>query len=177
MSLIKPRTRGKHMVRLVTRLARDNQETLHAYAQFICEPVEYVLNELIDTVLAKDKDFAKWRAEHPDSCVPAPTTRRGRQAGPISGVAIGTWGVQAYPVRLADDLFLQMIFVRKPAVSSGCRTATPRCGSQPPSSPPPYSCRSSPLSRLAGHRLSPSDSCCPTRLPNTVRTPMLVLST
>lgn len=85
MSLIKPRTRGKHMVRLVTRLDRDNQETLHAYAQFICEPVEYVLNELIDTVLAKDKDFAKWRAEHPDSCVPTPTTRRGRQAGPISG--------------------------------------------------------------------------------------------
>ena len=33
-----------------------------------------------------------------------------------AAAAIGTWGVQAYPVRLADDLFLQMIFVRKPAV-------------------------------------------------------------
>ena len=76
MSLIKPRTRGKHMVRLVTRLDRDNLETLHAYAQFIGEPAEYVLNELIDTVLAKDKDFAKWRAEHPDSCVPRPSKRR-----------------------------------------------------------------------------------------------------
>lgn len=85
MSLIRPRTRGKHMVRLVTRLDRDNQETLHAYAQFLCEPVEYVLNELIDTVLAKDKDFAKWRAEHPDSCVPTPTKRRGRQAPAASG--------------------------------------------------------------------------------------------
>ena len=30
--------------------------------------------------------------------------------------AVGTWGVQAYPVRLADDLFLQMIYVRKPDV-------------------------------------------------------------
>ena len=80
MSLIKPRTRGKHMVRLVTRLDRDNQETLHAYARFICEPVEYVLNELIDTVLAKDRDFAKWRAEHPESCVPTPAKRPGRQA-------------------------------------------------------------------------------------------------
>lgn len=85
MSLIKPRTRGKHMARLVTRLDRDNQETLHAYAQFICEPVEYVLNELIDTVLAKDKDFTKWRAQHPDSCVPTPAKRRARQAPPTSG--------------------------------------------------------------------------------------------
>lgn len=30
--------------------------------------------------------------------------------------AVGTWGLRAYPVRLADDLVLQMIFVRKPAV-------------------------------------------------------------
>jgi hypothetical protein len=33
-----------------------------------------------------------------------------------AAAAIGTWGVQAYPVRLADDLFLQMIYVRKPGV-------------------------------------------------------------
>jgi len=33
-----------------------------------------------------------------------------------AAAAIGTWGVEAYPVRLADDLFLQMIYVRKPAV-------------------------------------------------------------
>jgi hypothetical protein len=31
-------------------------------------------------------------------------------------VAVGTWGLHAYPVRLADDLFLQMIAVRKPFV-------------------------------------------------------------
>ena len=31
-------------------------------------------------------------------------------------VAVGAWGVHAYPVRLADDLFLQMIDVRKPFV-------------------------------------------------------------
>ena len=81
MSLIKPRTRGKQLVRLVTRLDRENHETLYAYAQFIGEPTEYVLNELIDTVLAKDKDFAKWRAEHPDSCVP-----RRASDGPVAGV-------------------------------------------------------------------------------------------
>jgi hypothetical protein len=76
MSLIKPRTRGKQMVRLVTRLDRENHDTLHAYAQFLGEPTEYVLNELIDTVLAKDKDFVKWRAEHPDSGAPRPSVTR-----------------------------------------------------------------------------------------------------
>ena len=30
--------------------------------------------------------------------------------------AVGTWGLTAFPVRLADDVFLQMIFVRKPLV-------------------------------------------------------------
>jgi tryptophan 2,3-dioxygenase len=85
MSLIKPRTRGKQMVRLVTRLDRENHETLHAYAQFLGEPTEYVLNELIDTVLAKDKDFVKWRADHPESCAPRPSARRA--GGPSDGVA------------------------------------------------------------------------------------------
>lgn len=31
-------------------------------------------------------------------------------------VAVGSWGLHAFPVRLEDDLFLQMIFVRKPLV-------------------------------------------------------------
>jgi hypothetical protein len=70
MSLIKPRTRGKQLVRHRTRLDRETNETLYAYAQFIGEPTEYVLNQVIDTVLARDKDFVVWRAEHPDSFVP-----------------------------------------------------------------------------------------------------------
>ena len=70
MPLIKPRTRGKQMVRHITRLDRENHDTLHAYAEFLGEPTEYVLNELIDTVLAKDKDFVKWRAEHAGSRAP-----------------------------------------------------------------------------------------------------------
>ena len=37
MSLIKPRTRGKQMVQHRTRLDRENNETLHAYAAFIGE--------------------------------------------------------------------------------------------------------------------------------------------
>lgn len=72
MPLIKPRTRGKKFVRLMTRLEDETNETLYAYAQFLGEPVEYVLNQLIDTVLAKDKEFVTWRGAHPHSCVPRP---------------------------------------------------------------------------------------------------------
>ena len=57
MPVIKARTRGKHLVRHITRLDRENYETLFAYAAFLGEPHEYVLNQLIDTVLAKDKEF------------------------------------------------------------------------------------------------------------------------
>src|SRR5262245_32264389 len=80
MPVIKPRTRGKQMLRHVTRFDRENTETLHAYAAFIGEPAEYVLNQLIETVLAKDKEYVAWRGSHPDSCVPAskPRARRGK---------------------------------------------------------------------------------------------------
>lgn len=75
MPVIKPRTRGKQIVRHITRLDRETNETLYAYAEFLGEPTEYVLNQLIDSVLAKDKDFVAWRAEHPDSYVPVPASQ------------------------------------------------------------------------------------------------------
>jgi hypothetical protein len=80
MPLIKPRTRGKQLVKHRTRLDRENNETLYAYAQFLGESPEYVLNQLIDTVLARDKEFLQWRAEHRDSCVPG-TRAHGRRVG------------------------------------------------------------------------------------------------
>jgi hypothetical protein len=40
MPLIKPRTRGKQLVRHRTRLDRENNETLYAYAQCIGESTE-----------------------------------------------------------------------------------------------------------------------------------------
>jgi hypothetical protein len=76
MPVIKPRTRGKQLVRHITRLDRENNETLYAYAQFLGEPTDYVINQLIDSVLGKDKDFVAWRAEHRDSYVPAPAARK-----------------------------------------------------------------------------------------------------
>ena len=80
MSLIKPRTRGKHIVRHRTRLDHETHETLHAYAQFLGESPEYVLNQVIDAVLAKDKDFVQWRTAHPQSFVPPRLVRRMRAA-------------------------------------------------------------------------------------------------
>ena len=103
MPLIKPRTRGKQMVRHITRLDRENHETLYAYAQFLGEPTEYVLNQLIDTVLAKDKEFVKWRAEHPGRIVPradAPVTRaewRTPAHGPSSREAVPKVSVRRSP--------------------------------------------------------------------------------
>ena len=67
MSLIKPRTRGKQLVRHRTRLDWETNE-LYAYAHFIGEPTEYGLNQVIDTVLAKD--FHQWRGSHTESYVP-----------------------------------------------------------------------------------------------------------
>ena len=82
MPLIKPRTRGKQFVRHRTRLDRENTETLYAYARFLGESTEYVLNQVIDTVLAKDKEFVQWRASHPESQAPRPVARRaGVRAG------------------------------------------------------------------------------------------------
>ena len=73
MPLIKPRTRGKQFVRHIARLDRENLEALYAYARIPRRVApDYVLNEIVDTVLAKDKDFATWRAEHPQSFRAAP---------------------------------------------------------------------------------------------------------
>src|SRR5262245_55131304 len=70
MPFIKPRTRGKQLVKHRTRLDSENNETLYAYAHFLGESPEYVLNQLIDTVLARDKEFVQWRAAHQHSFVP-----------------------------------------------------------------------------------------------------------
>lgn len=80
MPLIKPRTRGKQLVKHRTRLDSENNETLYAYAQFLGESTEYVLNQVIDTVLARDKEFVKWRESHQGSYVPRAQDRRLRKS-------------------------------------------------------------------------------------------------
>ena len=97
MPAIKPRTTQKHLVRHITRLFRENNETLFAYAKFIGEPTEYVLNQLVETVLARDKDFQAWRGENPGSHVPKPGSRPARRNLPFGPVAVA----HAQPVAAA----------------------------------------------------------------------------
>ena len=81
MPLIKPRTRGKQLVRHIARLDRETNETLFAYAQFIGEPTDYVLNQVIDTVLAQGQGLLRRGAPNiGESFVPRPGQchRRGR---------------------------------------------------------------------------------------------------
>lgn len=66
MPLIKPRTRRIPVCRHISRLQEPNRDVLVAYAAFIDESPDYVLNQLIDTTLAKDRDFLAWRAGQGD---------------------------------------------------------------------------------------------------------------
>ena len=90
MPLIKARTRGKQLVRHITRFDRETNETLYAYAHFLGEPTEYVLNQLVDTMLARDKEFVAWRAEHPESYVTRRASHRPRSARRSSSSRTGS---------------------------------------------------------------------------------------
>ena len=74
MPLIKARTNRIRVVRHICRLQEPNRDALVLYARFIGDTADYVLNQLIETTLAKDRDFVAWRAEQP---VPTPTAKLG----------------------------------------------------------------------------------------------------
>ena len=65
MPLIKPRTNRVKTVRHICRLQEPNRDALVLYARFIGDTADYVLNQLIDTTIAKDREFVTWRAEQP----------------------------------------------------------------------------------------------------------------
>ena len=65
MPIIKPRPNRVRIVRHICRLQEPNRDALVAYARFIGDSADYVLNQLIDTTLAKDRDFIAWRTENP----------------------------------------------------------------------------------------------------------------
>ena len=65
MPLIKPRTNRVRVVRHICRLQEPNRDALVHYARFIGDTVDYVLNQLVDSTLLKDRDFLAWRAEQP----------------------------------------------------------------------------------------------------------------
>jgi hypothetical protein len=61
--------------RHICRLQEPNRDALVLYARFIGDTVDYVLNQLIETTLLKDREFLTWRQDHPDEAV-TPTPRR-----------------------------------------------------------------------------------------------------
>jgi hypothetical protein len=62
MPIIKARTGRIDTVRYVSRLQKPNRDALLAYASFIGDTPDYVLNALISATLAKDRDFLSWQA-------------------------------------------------------------------------------------------------------------------
>ncbi len=81
MSIIKPRANRVRTVRHIARLQEPNRDVLVQYARFIGDTADYVLNQLIDTTLAKDRDFTAWRAEQPTS--PSSGQPRSRAIRPL----------------------------------------------------------------------------------------------
>jgi hypothetical protein len=75
MPLIKPRTNRVRTVRHISRLQEPNRDALVLYARFIGDTADYVINQLIDTTIAKDREFTAWRAEHPDEPIFKPNGR------------------------------------------------------------------------------------------------------
>ena len=72
MPLIKPRTNRVKTIRHIARLQEPNRDALVLYARFIGDTADYVLNQLIDTTIAKDREFVAWRAEYPAEIVAKP---------------------------------------------------------------------------------------------------------
>lgn len=78
MPLIKPRTNRVRTVRHICRLQEPNRDALVLYARFIGDTADYVLNQLIDTTISKDREFIAWRADHPDEPIFKPNERAKR---------------------------------------------------------------------------------------------------
>ena len=88
MPLIKARTHRIPVVRHICRLQEPNRSALVLYALFIGDTVDYVLNQLIATTLAKGRDFVEWRAKQP---VASPTTKlASRRPAPPSAARVPT---------------------------------------------------------------------------------------
>ena len=89
MPIIKPRPNRVRYVRQVCRLQEPNRDALVLYARFIGDSIDYVINQLIETTLVKDRDFVAWRAAHPQDSAAVTGPRRAR-ATPAAGVDSAT---------------------------------------------------------------------------------------
>jgi len=84
MPLIKARANRVRTVRHICRLQEPNRDTLVRYARFIGDTPDYVLNQLLATTLAKDRDFIAWQAEHADTTAHGATVPSDRETGAVA---------------------------------------------------------------------------------------------
>ena len=92
MPLIKPRTNRVKTMRHICRLQEPNRDALVLYARFIGDTADYVLNQLIDTTIAKDREFVSWRAEQaaePSASVAAKPSGRDHAGTPRAHAEVG----------------------------------------------------------------------------------------
>ena len=89
MPLIKPRTNRVRTMRHICRLQEPNRDALVLYARFIGDTPDYVLNQLIDTTLAKDREFVAWRTAHPAETVGTSTGRSRASGARAASVHVG----------------------------------------------------------------------------------------
>ena len=84
MPIIKPRAVRVDTMRHIARLLETNRDALVLYAAFIRELPDYVLNRLIETTIAKDREYLDWRAAHPEitAATILASTRRRRPSTP-----------------------------------------------------------------------------------------------
>ena len=75
MPIIKARANRVRTLRHICRLQEPNRDALVLYARFIGDTADYVMNQLIETTIAKDREFVTWRAQHPGEAV-EPSQRR-----------------------------------------------------------------------------------------------------
>ncbi len=76
MPFIKPRIKKMVRTRITARLKDANLAVLRAYAKMIDEPVDYVLDCLIEQRLATDPDYIKHCGDDRD----APSASNGRRS-------------------------------------------------------------------------------------------------
>jgi hypothetical protein len=92
MPAIRPHTKQKHLVHHITRLFRENNDTLFAYAAMMGESTEYVLNELVATVLPETATFSVARRTSRSACAAPrrPTRASHRDSSRITRKLHGT---------------------------------------------------------------------------------------
>jgi len=147
MPLIKARTHRIPVVRHICRLQEPNRSALVLYALFICDTVDYVLNQLIATTLVKDRGLrrvARGAARsHADHEPRAPSVRshacRTRTHACHGGLmrtvlqhrlvlslaltsVVGVLGLQAWPFP-AEHLVLALIQAERPGLYAGFQYA------------------------------------------------------